>query len=47
MNDGYTGNVHLAGEFLVAAELAKRDYAVSLTLGNAKAIARGRMRERE
>jgi hypothetical protein len=37
-NNSYTGNVHLAGEFFVAAELAKRGYAVSLTLGNAKAI---------
>jgi hypothetical protein len=34
----FTGNVHLAGEFFVAAELAKLGYAVSLTLGNAKAI---------
>jgi PD-(D/E)XK endonuclease len=37
-SDSYVGNVHLAGEFFVAAELAKRGYAVSLTLGNAKAI---------
>ena len=37
-NDSYAGNVHLAGEFFVAAELAKRGYAVSLTLGPAKAI---------
>ncbi len=28
----------LAGELFVAAELLKRDYQVSLTLGNAKAI---------
>jgi len=28
----------LAGEFFVAAELLKRDYQVSLTLGNAKAV---------
>jgi hypothetical protein len=31
-------NTHLAGEFFVAAELAKRGYTVSLTLGNAKAV---------
>lgn len=32
------GNTHLAGEFFVAAELAKRGYSVSLTMGNAKAV---------
>ena len=29
---------HLAGEFFVAAELAKRGYEVSVTMGNAKAV---------
>jgi len=29
---------HLAGEFLVAGELARRGYPVSLTLGNAKSV---------
>jgi hypothetical protein len=29
---------HLAGEFLVAGELARRGYAVSITLGNAKSV---------
>ena len=29
---------HLAGEFLVAGELARRGYPVSITMGNAKAI---------
>jgi predicted polyphosphate/ATP-dependent NAD kinase len=29
---------HLAGEFLVAGELARRGYAVSLTMGNAKSV---------
>jgi DNA-binding transcriptional regulator YdaS (Cro superfamily) len=38
MTDSHTANVHLAGELFVAAELVKRGYAVSLTLGNAKAI---------
>jgi hypothetical protein len=32
------GNVHMAGEFFVAAELSKRGYLVSLTMGNAKAV---------
>lgn len=32
------GNTHIAGELFVAAELAKRGYAVSLTMGNAKAV---------
>ena len=32
------GNTHIAGEMFVAAELAKRGYAVSLTMGNAKAV---------
>jgi hypothetical protein len=32
------GNVHMAGEFFVAAELSKRSYLVSLTMGNAKAV---------
>ncbi|MCM0752211.1 hypothetical protein DEA98_16015 [Brucella pseudogrignonensis] len=30
--------VGLAGEFFVAAELSKRGYNVSLTLGNAKSV---------
>jgi len=29
---------HLAGEFLVAGELARRGYPVSITLGNAKSV---------
>ena len=29
---------HLAGEFLVAGELSRRGYAVSITMGNAKAV---------
>jgi hypothetical protein len=29
---------HLAGEFLVAGELARRGYPVSLTMGNAKSV---------
>lgn len=29
---------HMAGEFFVAAELAKRGYNVSLTMGNAKSV---------
>ena len=29
---------HLAGEFLVAGELSRRGYPVSLTFGNAKAV---------
>jgi hypothetical protein len=33
------GNTHIAGEMFVAAELAKRGYLVSLTMGNAKAVA--------
>jgi hypothetical protein len=32
------GNTHIAGEMFVAAELAKRGYLVSLTIGNAKAV---------
>ena len=32
------GNTHTAGEMFMAAELAKRDYLVSLTMGNAKAV---------
>jgi hypothetical protein len=31
-------NTHMAGEFFVAAELSKRGYLVSLTMGNAKAV---------
>ena len=31
-------NTHLAGEFFVAAELFKRDFQVSMTLGNAKEV---------
>lgn len=31
-------NTHLAGEFFVAAELAKLGFNVSLTMGNAKAV---------
>ena len=31
-------NTHIAGEMFVAAELAKRGYSVSLTMGNAKAV---------
>jgi hypothetical protein len=30
--------VHMAGELFVAAELSKRGYQVSLTMGNAKAV---------
>ena len=29
---------HLAGEFLVAGELSRRGYPVSITMGNAKAV---------
>jgi len=29
---------HLAGEFLVAGELSRRGYPVSITMGNAKSI---------
>lgn len=29
---------HLAGEFLVAGELSRRDYPVSITMGNAKSV---------
>jgi len=29
---------HLAGEFLVAGELARRGYPVSITFGNAKSV---------
>jgi hypothetical protein len=29
---------HLAGEFLVAGELSRREYPVSITFGNAKTI---------
>ena len=29
---------HLAGEFLVAGELSRRGYSVSITMGNAKSI---------
>ena len=32
------GNTHISGEMFVAAELAKRGYSVSLTMGNAKAV---------
>lgn len=32
------GNTHIAGEMFVAAELAKRGFQVSLTMGNAKAV---------
>jgi hypothetical protein len=32
------GNTHIAGEMFVAAELAKRGYAIALTMGNAKAV---------
>ena len=32
------GNTHIAGEMFVAAELTKRGYSVSLTMGNAKAV---------
>jgi len=31
-------NVHMAGEFFAAAELSKRGFQVSLTMGNAKAV---------
>lgn len=31
-------NTHIAGEMFVAAELAKRGYAIALTMGNAKAV---------
>ena len=33
-----TNTSHLAGEFLVAGELSRRGYPVSITMGNAKAI---------
>jgi hypothetical protein len=29
---------HLAGEFLVAGELARRGYPISITMGNAKSV---------
>lgn len=29
---------HLAGEFLVAGELSRRGYPVSITMGNAKSV---------
>lgn len=29
---------HLAGEFLVAGELSRRGYPISITIGNAKAV---------
>ena len=29
---------HLAGEFLVAGELSRRGYPVSITIGNAKSV---------
>jgi hypothetical protein len=32
------GNTHIAGELFVGAELAKRGFSVSLTMGNAKAV---------
>lgn len=32
------GKTHLSGEMFVAAELAKRHFLVSLTMGNAKAV---------
>lgn len=32
------GNTHIAGEMFVGAELAKRGYAIALTMGNAKAV---------
>ncbi|WP_162913208.1 group I intron-associated PD-(D/E)XK endonuclease [Rhodospirillaceae bacterium SYSU D60014] len=35
---GDANTTHLAGEFFVAAELSKRGYSVSVTLGNAKAV---------
>ncbi len=34
----HASNTHIAGEMFVAAELAKRGYNVSLTMGNAKAV---------
>jgi len=36
MTDNNTS--HLAGEFLVAGELSRRGYAVSITFGNAKSV---------
>src|SRR5262245_48235016 len=36
------GNTHIAAEMFVAAELAKRGYSLSLTMGNAKAVDDGR-----
>ena len=33
-----TNTSHLAGEFLVAGELSRRGYPVSITMGNAKRI---------
>ncbi len=33
-----TNTAHLAGEFLVAGELARRGYPVSITMGNAKSV---------
>jgi hypothetical protein len=29
---------HLAGEFLVAGEISRRGYPVSITVGNAKSV---------
>ena len=36
MIDKYTS--HLAGEFLVAGELARRGYPITITMGNAKSV---------
>lgn len=36
MNDKNTS--HLAGEFLVAGELSRRGYPVSITIGNSKSV---------
>lgn len=36
MIDKYTS--HLAGEFLVAGELARRGYPIAITMGNAKSV---------
>jgi hypothetical protein len=36
--DGSQCKTHMAGEYFVAAELSKRGYSVSLTMGNAKAV---------
>ena len=34
----HKNTTHLAGEFLVAGELSRRGYPVSITMGNAKSV---------